>query len=133
MKYYFITDISQTFISGPFITVENSQEKYVGQIVRSNDFSVKIQNNDLNLKLCLWSCDFEPTLSYQIIKTQLLGLLSKLDESDNIQLVVKFENPINYSSGPYPSLKTTKENVRYVIEFKCLHDVFYCPTLYVYF
>lgn len=131
MKYYFLTNDTQTFISGPFITVANTVEKYVGQIVRSNDFSVKVQNN--SLKLYLWCCDFEPTLTNQQIKSKLINLLPKLSEAENIELIVKFEDTINYSSGPYPSIKATCNSTKYVLEFKCLNDIFYCPTLNIYF
>ncbi len=133
MLYYFLSDKNFTFISGPFITVTNTPNEYVGQIVRSNDFSIKQQNNNLDLDLCLWVCDFDSNLTNQQIKKELIKLLPNLENNENIKFITNFDSKLNYSSGPYPSLTIIQNNVKYVLEFKCLYDILHCPTLYIYF
>jgi hypothetical protein len=119
-KYYFLLDKNRKFSVGPFITVEENHDIYVGQIIRSNDFSMKYNhNNMLNLELYyIFSGNNLLDTKYYI--------QSNLKTLNNIEKICDFDMPLNIQTGI-----VNKEilNKQYSLKFKIVNDIIMCPLL----
>ncbi len=131
MKYYFITNNERTWLSGPFIIIENTPNNYVGQMIRSNDFSVKVQENYINV--CLWCCDFGPSMTYQQVKEQLMKTLPNIDKENNVIFMVQMDGELNFRNPAYPYLEIIEKNIKYVLEFKYVNGILFCPSINISF
>ena len=119
-KYYFLLDKTRTFSVGPFITVEENDDIYIGQIIRSNDFSIKYDSNRV-LDLELYYIFSE----YNLLRTKYY-IQSNLKTLNNIEKICDFDIQIDMQTGI-----VTKEvlNKQYSLKFKIVDDIIMCPLL----
>jgi hypothetical protein len=119
-KYYFLLDKTRKFSVGPFITVEENDDIYIGQIIRSNDFSVKYDNNTV-LDLELYYIFSE----YNLLRTKYY-IQSNLKTLNNIEKICDLDIQIDMQTGI-----VTKEilNKQYSLKFKIVDDIIMCPLL----
>ena len=45
-KYYFLVDKNKTYSVGPFLEIKNNEDVFIGQIIRSNEFSMEYTKGD---------------------------------------------------------------------------------------
>jgi len=119
-KYYFLLDKKKNFSVGPFITVEENDDIYIGQIIRSNDFSMKYDNYKV-LDLELYHIFSE----YNLLNIKYY-IQSNLKTLNNIEKICDFDIQIDMQTGI-----VTKEilNKKYSLKFKIVDDIIMCPLL----
>jgi hypothetical protein len=124
MKYYFLTDKNLTFTIGPFLKVIHTPEKYVGQIIRSNEYSEYL--SDTSFEFILWVISSNEN-SIEKVKYWLHLNLSKLSDNPNVTYIGKFEGIINETNTKLELVEFS--NIKYILEFKINQNILYCPSL----
>jgi hypothetical protein len=131
-KYYFLTDPSQTYSvgpfikacsPGPFITINDSSERYFGQVIRSNEFSHEIIQTPMQFDLWVIETD---SMSVLEAKNEIHQVLSDFSKCPNIEQIGRFEGIVSESNL---ILKFNKNAKEYVLEFRCNHGIIFCPSL----
>lgn len=122
-KYYFLTDLDQSFVAGPFITVCDTPNRYFGQIIRSNEFSHEIIHPLMQFDLWVIKTD---SISVLQAKYEIQQVLSDFSKCLNIEHLGRFEGIINESNLILTFNKYAKE---YILEFRCNHGIIICPSL----
>jgi len=128
-RYYFLTNSTQTFIVGPFITVCDDTNRYFGQVIRSNDYSEQYDLKTLyKYKLWVFEDSESTNLSLLQIKYKLVDSLENL--SLFCKLIGTFEGQIELLN---PILEITDANTKYILELKISNGIICCPKLTIEF
>lgn len=117
---YFLSNPDQTYIAGPFISVANNSEQFIGQIIRSNEFSTLLGE----IKLKLWCTN----LDIPDLKIHLQNLLPNLHYDEDIGYIGMF---IGILTKENLSLTLVENNKNYIIEFQLFNNIISCPTLLI--
>ncbi len=121
--YYFLTGynkkLQETFYVGPFLTSSRTHNKYVGQIVSSNNFSM-VYIDDLNLSFKLFSiktnCKDYNTIKYVLIK-----------DSINTKYICDFNGILDDNN----SMEVELDDSKYKLTFSKKEGLIMCPSLII--
>ena len=71
-KYYFLVDKNKTYSVGPFLEIKNNENIFIGQIIRSNDFSMEYTKGD-TIYFELYSINCNLNLFKELLRTKYLS------------------------------------------------------------
>lgn len=123
--YYYLTNYKNTYIIGPFITITDTETRYVGQIIRSNDFSDNLNNFQTPQIFNLHSINLH-NMNLSQVKIQLQLTLAKYLHHPNTKFEGCFQGIIDNSNL---TLEFYKNNKHYLLDFRLVNNIIFCPSL----
>ena len=121
-KYYFLVDKNKTYSVGPFLEIKNNDDVFIGQIIRSNDFSMEYTKGDgIYFELYSINCNLNLLDTKYIIHDN----LNNLDILNNVNKICIFNGEIDTSS----SMISTILDKTYSLTFSFKNNLIMCPML----
>ena len=121
-KYYFLIDKNKTYSVGPFLEIQNNDDVFIGQIIRSNEFSMEYTKGDgIYFELYSINCNLNLFDTKFIIHDN----LNNLDILNNVNKICVFNGKIDISS----SMISTILDKTYSLTFSFKNNLIMCPML----
>ena len=121
-KYYFLIDKNKTYSVGPFLEIQNNDDVFIGQIIRSNEFSMEYTKGDgIYFELYSINCNLNLFDTKCIIHDN----LNNLDILNNVNKICVFNGKIDISS----SMISTILDKTYSLTFSFKNNLIMCPML----
>ncbi len=121
-KYYFLVDKNKTYSVGPFLEIKNNCDVFIGQIIRSNEFSMEYTKGDtIYFELYCIKCNLNLFDTKCIIHDN----LNNLDILNNVNKICVFNGEIDISLGV---ISTILDNT-YSLTFSIRNNLIMCPML----
>jgi hypothetical protein len=121
-KYYFLVDKNKTYSVGPFLEIQNNDDVFIGQIIRSNEFSMEYtKDNTIYFELYSINCNLNLFDTKFIIHDN----LNNLDILNNVNKICVFNGKIDISS----SMISTILDKTYSLTFSFKNNLIMCPML----
>jgi len=121
-KYYFLIDKNKTYSVGPFLEIQNNNDVFIGQIIRSNEFSMEYtKDNTIYFELYSINCNLNLFDTKFIIHDN----LNNLDILNNVNKICVFNGKIDISS----SMISTILDKTYSLTFSFKNNLIMCPML----
>ena len=121
-KYYFLVDKNRTYSVGPFLEIKNNEDVFIGQIIRSNEFSMEYTKGDgIYFELYSINCNLNLIDTKYIIHDN----LNNLDILNNVNKICVFNGEIDINS----SMISTIFNKTYLLTFNIKNNLIMCPML----
>jgi hypothetical protein len=121
-KYYFLVDKNKTYSVGPFLEIKNNEDVFIGQIIRSNEFSMEYTKGDgIYFELYSINCNLNLLDTKYIIHDN----LNNLDILNNVSKICVFNGEIDTSLGV---ISTILDNT-YSLTFSIRNNLMMCPML----
>ena len=121
-KYYFLVDKNRTYSVGPFLEIKNNEDVFIGQIIRSNEFSMEYtKGNGIYFELYSINCNLNLLDTKYIIHDN----LNNLDILNNVSKICVFNGEIDTSLGV---ISTILDNT-YSLTFSIRNNLIMCPML----
>jgi hypothetical protein len=121
-KYYFLVDKNRTYSVGPFLEIKNNEDVFIGQIIRSNEFSMEYTKGDgIYFELYSINCNLNLLDTKYIIHDN----LNNLDILNNVSKICVFNGEIDTSLGV---ISTILDNT-YSLTFSIRNNLIMCPML----
>lgn len=121
-KYYFLVDKNKTYSVGPFLEIKNNDDVFIGQIIRSNEFSMEYTKGDsIYFELYSINCNLNLLDTKCIIHDN----LNNLDILNNVSKICVFNGEIDTSLGV---ISTILDNT-YSLTFSIRNNLIMCPML----
>jgi hypothetical protein len=121
-KYYFLVDKNRTYSVGPFLEIKNNEDVFIGQIIRSNEFSMEYTKGDgIYFELYSINCNLNLLDTKYIIHDN----LNNLDILNNVSKICVFNGEIDTSLGV---ISTILDNT-YSLIFSIRNNLIMCPML----
>lgn len=121
-KYYFLVDKNRTYSVGPFLEIKNNEDVFIGQIIRSNEFSMEYTKGDgIYFELYSINCNLNLIDTKYIIHDN----LNNLDILNNVNKICVFNGEIDTSLG----VISTMLNKTYSLTFSIRNNLIMCPML----
>jgi hypothetical protein len=121
-KYYFLVDKNRTYSVGPFLEIKNNCDIFIGQIIRSNEFSMEYTKGDgIYFELYSINCNLNLLDTKYIIHDN----LNNLDILNNVSKICVFNGEIDTSLGV---ISTILDNT-YSLTFSIRNNLIMCPML----
>ena len=121
-KYYFLVDKNRTYSVGPFLEIKNNEDVFIGQIIRSNEFSMEYTKGDgIYFELYSINCNLNLLDTKYIIHDN----LNNLDILNNVNKICVFNGEIDTSLGV---ISTILDNT-YSLTFSIRNNLIMCPML----
>ena len=121
-KYYFLVDKNKTYSVGPFLEIKNNEDVFIGQIIRSNEFSMEYTKGDgIYFELYSINCNLNLLDTKYIIHDN----LNNLDILNNVSKICVFNGEIDTSLGV---ISTILDNT-YSLIFSIRNNLIMCPML----
>ena len=121
-KYYFLVDKNRTYSVGPFLEIKNNEDVFIGQIIRSNEFSMEYTKGDgIYFELYSINCNLNLIDTKYIIHDN----LNNLDILNNVNKICVFNGEIDTSLG----VISTMLNKTYSLTFSFRNNLIMCPML----
>jgi len=121
-KYYFLVDKNRTYSVGPFLEIKNNEDVFIGQIIRSNEFSMEYTKGDgIYFELYSINCNLNLLDTKYIIHDN----LNNLDILNNVSKICVFNGEIDTSLGV---ISTILDNT-YSLTFSIRNNLMMCPML----
>ena len=121
-KYYFLIDKNKTYSVGPFLEIQNNDDVFIGQIIRSNEFSMEYTKGDgIYFELYSINCNLNLFDTKYIIHDN----LNNLDILNNVNKICIFNGKIDTSLG----VISTILNKTYSLTFSIRNNLIMCPML----
>jgi len=121
-KYYFLVDKNKTYSVGPFLEIKNNCDVFIGQIIRSNEFSMEYTKGD-GIYFELYSIN--SNLNLFDTKCIIYDNLNNLDILNNVTKICVFNGEIDTSLGV---ISTILDNT-YSLTFSIRNNLIMCPML----
>lgn len=123
--YYFLTgynkELQEVYYIGPFLISSHTSNKYIGQVVSSNSFSM-VYTDNLQLSFKLYSiktnCKDYNTIKYVLIK-----------DSINTKYICDFNGILDDNN----SMEVELDNGKYKLTFSKREGLIMCPSLHINF
>ena len=121
-KYYFLIDKNKTYSVGPFLEIKNNNDVFIGQIIRSNEFSMEYTKGDgIYFELYSINCNLNLFDTKYIIHEN----LNNLDILNNVNKICIFNGEIDISLG----VISTILDKTYSLTFSIRNNLIMCPML----
>jgi len=121
-KYYFLVDKNRTYSVGPFLEIKNNEDVFIGQIIRSNEFSMEYTKGD-GIYFELYSIN--SNLNLFDTKCIIHDNLNNLDILNNVSKICVFDGEIDTNS----SIISTILDKTYSLTFTIRNNLIMCPML----
>jgi hypothetical protein len=131
-KYYFLVDKNRTYSVGPFLEIKNNDDVFIGQIIRSNEFSMEYTKGD-SIYFELYSIN--SNLNLFDTKCIIHDNLNNLDILNNVSKICVFNGEIDTSSNLLDLQKmgngfiSTILDKTYSLTFSIRNNLIMCPML----
>lgn len=122
-KYYFLVDKNKTYCVGPFLEIKNNDNIFIGQIIRSNDFSMEYTKGD-TIYFELYSINSNSKIFNT--KCIICNNLHNLDILNNVNKICVFDNIL---SNEY--ILSTILDKTYSLTFSFKNNLIMCPMLQI--